>query len=89
MTVVELHLDEMVLQRARQLAESHGYTLEEVFALGIEQLETVAVDDDSLLGLFADEPDSISFVRGGGQLAAGPLGAISIATLRNRNSAAL
>ncbi len=56
MTIVELHLDEMVLQRARRLAESHGYTLEEVFTLALEQLEAAAVNDP-LLGLFSDEPE--------------------------------
>ena len=62
MTKIEVQLDEQTLARAMKLAESRHCSLDELIKDMIENLETFKAADETLLGMFADEPELIDRV---------------------------
>ncbi len=61
MISIELHLDETVMERARQLAQAQGATVETVLT-DIITRGVAAGDGDPWLGMFADEPELLDDV---------------------------
>jgi hypothetical protein len=61
MKTIALQLDEQTIERAQQLAKAQRRSLESLLVEMIEQWVTVE-NGDSLLGMFADEPDVIDQV---------------------------
>ena len=59
MEKIELQLDDKTLEKARWLAKSHPRDLSELIAYAINQLEVTDPPKDRLLGLFADDPESV------------------------------
>ncbi len=59
MEKIELQLDDKTLEKARWLAKSHHRDLSELIAYAINQLEVTDPPKDRLLGLFADDPESV------------------------------
>ena len=59
---IELQLDEQTVERARRLAASQRFTLEELITSLLQQAEAVDTDGDFLLGMFAHEPELIDQV---------------------------
>ena len=59
MEKIELQLDDKTLEKARWLAKSHHRNLSELIAYAINQLEVTDPPKDRLLGLFADDPESV------------------------------
>ena len=59
MEKIELQLDDKTLEKARRLAKSHHRDLSELIAYAINQLEVTDPPKDRLLGLFADDPESV------------------------------
>lgn len=59
---IELHLEEDVLTRARQLAQARRCKIEDVFEAAIEGLPMVELHDDPVLGMVKDEPELIDQV---------------------------
>jgi len=56
---IELQLDDKTLEKARWLAKSHHRNLSELIAYAINQLEVTDPPKDRLLGLFADDAESV------------------------------
>ncbi len=59
MKKIELKLDEVTLARASAMAIEHNYTLEQLIAYAIDKLATAKPPKDRILGMFADEPESV------------------------------
>lgn len=59
MEKIELQLDEKTLQLARWLAKSRHCDLSELIAYAIDKLAVCEPPKDHLLGLFADDPESV------------------------------
>ncbi len=59
MEKIELQLDDKTLEKARWLAKSHHRNLSELIAYAINQLEVTDPPKDRLLGLFADDAESV------------------------------
>lgn len=59
MEKIELQLDQTTLEKALALAESRHCNLSELVAYAIDQLAVAKPKKDRLLGLFADDPDSV------------------------------
>jgi len=59
MKTLELQLDENTFQRAIRLATDYQWTLEELFAQALDKLKAPSSSDDSILGLFSEEPELI------------------------------
>ena len=57
METIELKLDEQTLERARQLAAARHVTLEELLKEALVRLNPPTAREDSVLGMFADEPE--------------------------------
>ncbi len=64
MKTIEVQLDEQTFERARRLAETRHYTLETLIAEIVQHLATIEMKGDLLLGIFADEPETIDQVIG-------------------------
>ena len=62
MTTIELQLDEKTLELARRVAKLRHSTLETVVKEIIERLAVVETADDSILGMFAQEPELVDRV---------------------------
>jgi hypothetical protein len=56
---IELQLDEKTLNKARALAKSRHCELSELIGYAIDQLMLAEPAEYPLLGLFADDPDSV------------------------------
>ncbi|WP_445634783.1 CopG family transcriptional regulator [Nostoc sp. DSM 114161] len=56
---IELQIDEKTLEKARALAKSRHCDLSELIAYAIEQLPMREPAKYPLLGLFADDPESV------------------------------
>jgi hypothetical protein len=56
---IELQLDEKTLEKALALAKSRHCDLSDLIAYAIAQLATTEPPKDHLLGLFADDPESV------------------------------
>ncbi|MBX9253764.1 hypothetical protein H1Q63_07340 [Desmonostoc muscorum CCALA 125] len=56
---IELQINEKTLEKARALAKSRHCDLSELIAYAIEQLPMREPAKYPLLGLFADDPDSV------------------------------
>jgi hypothetical protein len=56
---IELQLDEKILEKARWLAKSRHCDLSELIAHAIDKLAVVEAANYPLLGLFADDPESV------------------------------
>jgi hypothetical protein len=56
---IELQLDKKTLEKAHWLAKSRHCDLSELIAYAIDQLAVVEPPKDHLLGLFADDPESV------------------------------
>lgn len=59
MEKIELQLDATTLEKALTLAKSRHCNLSELVAYAIEQLPLLEPAKYPLLGLFADDPDSV------------------------------
>lgn len=59
---IELELDEKTLLRARELAEARHCSLDQLIKAFIEQGTTPAAPTDTVLGMFADEPELLDEV---------------------------
>ncbi|WP_225977396.1 hypothetical protein [Nostoc sp. CENA543] len=59
MEKIELQLDQKTLEKAIDLANSHHFDLSQLFAYAIDQLIVTEPNQDHLLGLFADDPNSV------------------------------
>jgi hypothetical protein len=59
MEKIELELDKKILEKARWLAKSRHCDLSELIAYAIDKLAVVEPPKDHLLGLFADDPESV------------------------------
>jgi len=59
---IQLELDEKTLARARELAATRQCSLDQLIKYFIEQGTEPAASADSVLGMFADEPDLIDDV---------------------------
>lgn len=59
MKKIELELDEQTLEQAQRLAAAHHSSLETWLKQIIAQSVVVETVEDSLLGMFADEPELI------------------------------
>lgn len=59
MEKIELQLDEKILEKAHALAKSRHCDLSELIAYAIEQLTVIEPAKYPLLGLFADDPESV------------------------------
>lgn len=59
MEKIELQLDDKTLEKARWLAKSRHCDLSELISYAINQLEVTDPPKDRLLGLFADDPESV------------------------------
>lgn len=59
---IELELDEKTLARARELAETRRCSLDQLIKGLIEQGAMPAASADSVLGMFADDPDLVDEV---------------------------
>jgi hypothetical protein len=57
MTTIELQLDEKTLELARRVAELRHSTLEAIIREIIERLAFAAIQDDPVVGMFAQEPE--------------------------------
>lgn len=62
MTTIKLQFDEQTLERVQQLAVLRHSTIEILVKEMIELLSVIEVPDDSLLGMFAQEPELINQV---------------------------
>jgi hypothetical protein len=60
MEKIELQLDQKTLEKAIALAKSHHCDLSELITYAIDQLTATEPEKDHLLGLFADDPDSVN-----------------------------
>ncbi|AFY50058.1 hypothetical protein Nos7524_4299 [Nostoc sp. PCC 7524] len=60
MEKIELQLDQKTLEKAIALAKSHHCDLSELITYAIDQLTATEQEKDHLLGLFADDPDSVN-----------------------------
>ncbi|BAY92816.1 MULTISPECIES: hypothetical protein [unclassified Tolypothrix] len=56
---IELQLDEKTLEKAQALAKSRHCDLSELIAYAIDQLPKAEPEKYPLLGLFADDPESV------------------------------
>ncbi len=59
MEKIELQLDDNTLEKARWLAKSHHRDLSQLIAYAIDKLAVTDPPKDRLLGLFADDPESV------------------------------
>ena len=59
MQKIELQLDDKTLEKARWLAKSHHRDLSELIAYAIDKLAVTEAANYPLLGLFADDPESV------------------------------
>ncbi|QLE58118.1 hypothetical protein [Nostoc sp. TCL26-01] len=59
MEKIELQIDATTLEKALALAKSRHCNLSELFAYAINQLAVIEPSKYPLLGLFADDPDSV------------------------------
>ncbi len=59
---IELELDEKTVARARQLAERRNCSLNQLIKDFIEQEARPATSADTVLGMFADEPELLDEV---------------------------
>ena len=62
MEPIELQLDEQTLERARRLAASRRFTLEELITTLLQREEAIDSENDPVLGMFAHEPELIDQV---------------------------
>ncbi len=62
MTVLELHLDERTIERARDLAARQHLTVESLIGEIVKRLTTKIVVEDSILGMFSQEPELMDAV---------------------------
>jgi hypothetical protein len=56
---IELQIDEKTLEKAYALAKSRHCDLSELIAYAIDKLTVTEPPKDRLLGLFADDPESV------------------------------
>lgn len=61
---IEIELDEETLARARKLAAARRCSLDELVSAFIQQETKPATSVDTILGMFADEPDLLDEVVG-------------------------
>jgi hypothetical protein len=59
---IEIELDEETLTRARKLAETRRCSLDELLKAFIQQETTPTNSIDTMLGMFADEPELLDEV---------------------------
>ncbi len=59
---IELELDERTLARARELAQTRHCSLDQLIKDFIEQGTKPAASTDTVLGMFADEPEVLDEV---------------------------
>lgn len=59
MEKIELQLNEKTLEKARWLAKSRHCELSELIAYAIDKLAVTEAENYPLLGLFADDPESV------------------------------
>lgn len=59
MKKIELQLDEKILEKARWYASSRNCKLSELIAYAIDKLAATEAANYPLLGLFADDPESV------------------------------
>lgn len=59
MVKIELQLDEKTLEKALALAKSRHCDLSKLIVHAIDQLAVAEPPKDRLLGLFADDPESV------------------------------
>ena len=57
MKTIELELDEHIFEQAQRLAGERRHSLESFIAEIIKQLAIIETKSDSLLGMFAQEPE--------------------------------
>jgi hypothetical protein len=62
MKTIQLQLDEQTFERAWRIARLRHCTLEELIQEIISQLGEAETPDDSLLGMFAHEPELVNQV---------------------------
>ncbi len=65
--IIELHLREQIIARARRLAQERHCAIEDVFEEAIARMAAVEVPvpstpEDPFLGMFKDEPDLVDQV---------------------------
>ncbi|MFM2063299.1 MAG: hypothetical protein RLZZ507_2969 [Cyanobacteriota bacterium] len=56
---IELQLDQKTLEKALTLAKSHNLDFSQLVAYAIDKLAVAEPAKDRLLGLFADDPESV------------------------------
>ena len=59
MATIELELDDLTIERARQLVGARNLTLEDLLKDALERLQPGASNDDPFWGLFADCPEAV------------------------------
>lgn len=59
---IEIELDEETLARARKLAEARRCSLDELVRAFIQEETKPITPEDTVLGMFADEPDLLDAV---------------------------
>ncbi|MEA5576072.1 hypothetical protein [Anabaena sp. UHCC 0451] len=56
---VDIQLEETILEKALALAKSHNLDLSQLIAYAIDKLAVAEPENYPLLGLFADDPESV------------------------------
>ncbi len=62
MKTIELHLEQRILDRVRQLAKARHCRIDDVFADAIDRFPSVEATPDPFLGMFKAEPELVDEV---------------------------